>query len=192
MAASPYLGTVQAFGFPFAPKNWAQCNGQLIPIAQNQALFALLGTFYGGDGRTTFALPDLRGRAVRGYGQTPGLSPCPMGTVAGAEQVTLLATNLPLHNHMLTTTGAGPMVSDQPGQSPAPDNSNNVLGALNDPSLSATNNFYTSAAPNTNLNTGYGAPHLSNSGGSQPVDIMQPYLVVNYCIALSGYFPSRN
>lgn len=192
MASSPFIGQVQAFAFDFAPKNWAFCAGQIMPINQNQALFSLLGVTYGGDGKTTFGLPDLRSRAVRGYGQGPGLSACPMGSKTGAETVTLTLNNLPQHNHMLTTTGAGPMASDQPGASPQPSPSNNVLGQLNDPTISATNNFYTNVAPTINLNTGYPGPSLSYTGGNNPVDIMQPYQVVNYCIALSGIYPSRN
>jgi microcystin-dependent protein len=194
MAVTPYIGQVQAFSFSFAPRGWALCQGQLLPINQNQALFALLGTFYGGNGTTNFALPNLQGRAVRGYGSGPGLSACNMGQVSGTENVTLLVSNLPPHNHNLVVTpGSGPKASASDGASPDPSATNNVIGQLNDPGFSALNNFYNNdTAPAIPLNTGSGAPSLSSSGSSQPVNIMQPYIAINYSIALVGIFPSRN
>ncbi len=192
-ASTPYLGQIQAFGFNFAPKNWAQCNGQLLAIAQSQALFALLGTTFGGNGTTTFQLPNLQSRAPRGAGQGPGLSACVMGQISGTENVTLTIANLPAHNHVLSSTGAtSPKVSSQPGAAPEPSPTNNVLGALNDPSVTATNAFYNSQAPDIPLKSASGTPSLSNTGGSTPTPVMQPYLVVNFCIALAGVFPSRN
>ncbi len=106
----PYIGQIQAFGFNFAPVGWAQCNGQLLPIAQYQALFSLLGTTYGGDGQTTFALPDLRGRSIVHYGSGPGLSPVQLGQNGGHETVTLTINQLPSHNHAVSVavnTGNG-------------------------------------------------------------------------------------
>lgn len=192
MASTPFIGLVLPFAFDFAPKGWAMCQGQLLPINQYQALFALVGTTYGGNGTTNFGLPNLQGRAARGYGQGPGLSACTMGQVAGTETITLTVNNLPNHTHVLTSAGTGPKVSSQIGTSPSPSSATNVLGALNDPNLTAVNNFYNSATPNINLNTGYAAPALANNGGNQPVNIMQPYIALNYCIALVGIFPSRN
>lgn len=194
MASTPYIGQIQAFSFNFAPRGWALCTGQLLPINQNQALFALLGTYYGGDARTTFGLPNLQGRAAKGQGQGgSGLSPCVMGQVNGAEHVTLTVTQLPSHNHTLTVyPGSAPKVSSQPGTAPEASPGNATLGQLSDPSVSALNYFYNNQQPDTPLNSGYPSPALANAGGSLPVDIMQPFLVINYCIALLGLFPSRN
>jgi microcystin-dependent protein len=193
MATTPYLGQVQSFSFDYAPKGWSLCNGQILPITQYQALFSLLGTFYGGDGRVTFALPNLQSRAIRGYGAGTNLSICNMGQVNGVENITITTAQMPAHNHMLVAgPSTGPKVSSQVGVDATPSSTNNVLGQLTDPSLGATNNFYTNQAPDTHLNNGSGVPGLAPSGGSQPVNIMQPFTTINFCIALQGLYPSRS
>lgn len=193
MASSPYLGQIQAFSFDWAPKYWAQCNGQIMAINQNQALFSLLGTVYGGNGSTTFQLPNLQSRAPRGQGQGVGVSPCVMGQVAGVENVSLTVTNLPMHNHVLVgSAGTAPKASSAVGTVSAPSATENTLAALTDPNLSVINNFYNAVAPDITLNTGSTTPSLSVSGGSQPVSIMQPFLAINFCIAVAGIYPSRN
>ncbi|MEZ0487893.1 phage tail protein [Fibrella aquatica] len=171
-----YLGTIKAFGFGFAPRGWAMCQGQLLSIAQNSALFALLGTTYGGDGQTTFGLPDLRGRTLVGLGQGPGLSNYSQGQLGGTESVTLTANQLPAHTHPLALNAfqeAGNVASPT-GASPA------TSGSL-DPE------YRTQGTPTT-----MAAQQTGQAGGSQPHENRQPYLAINYCICLDGLFPSRN
>ncbi len=163
--AEPFLGEIRIFSFQQAPVGWAQCNGQLLPINQNQALFALLGTTYGGNGQTTFALPDLRGRAPVHVGGGAGTQ----GAASGEEAHTLTISEMATHQHLASASNAN---ADQPIPS----------------ILASANNAYTSAANLTTL-----LPQtISNAGGSQPHVNMQPYLVLNCCIALQGIFPSRN
>ena len=164
--ADPFLSEIRIFAFNFAPKTWAQCNGQLLPINQNQALFALLGTTYGGNGQTTFALPDLRGRAAMHEGSGHNL-----GEKAGSESVTLTVQQLPTHIHFVNAATSN---ADSP-----------ALGAG---SLAAFNNGYRAATTPVALQPGT----ISNTGGSQPHQNMSPYNVVNFCIALIGIFPSQN
>lgn len=167
--AEYFIGQISLYGFNFPPRGSAQCNGQLLPINQNTALFSLLGTQYGGNGTTTFALPDLRGRASVGYG---GASGFPIGQVSGTENVTLATSNMPTHTHQVNgSTAAGD------NRIPA----GRVLGASATP-------IYAAATPNVTLN----AQSVASAGGNQPHPNMQPYSVVNFCIALSGIFPSRN
>ena len=163
--AEPFLSEIRIFSFNFPPKGWALCNGQLMPINQNQALFALLGTTYGGDGRTTFALPNLQGRTPMhmGNGHT-------LGEKAGEEAHTLTTQELPTHTHLLRANG-------QNGTKAGPANS--VLAAA--PVYHAASNL-TPLNPTSVSNVGGGQPHLN----------MQPYLALNFCIALLGIFPSRN
>jgi microcystin-dependent protein len=161
---TPFIGQLMPVSFGFAPKGWALCNGQFMAINQNQALFALLGTEYGGNGQTTFALPDLRGRTPIHRG--PGLA---IGQNAGEEFHTLVQSEMPAHDHSLLASA-----SDADQLVP------NILGA-------ATNLYH---AP-THL-TSLRAGTLTNFGGSQPHENRQPYLVINWCIALQGIFPSRN
>jgi microcystin-dependent protein len=165
--SEPFLSEIKMVSFDFPPRGWALCNGQLLPINQNQALFSLLGTTYGGDGRVTFALPDLRGRTPihEGAGHT-------LGERAGQEAHTLSVAELPEHNHAV-------MVSTDPADSPIP--TGNVLA-------SSLNEFYTSAANLVALQVGT----VGNAGGGQAHNNMQPFLVINFCIALQGIFPSRN
>jgi microcystin-dependent protein len=194
----PFIGQIQAFGFSFAPRGWALCQGQILPIAQNTALFSLLGTTYGGNGQTTFGLPDLRGRAAIGQGQGPGLQIYPIGQKAGVENVTLTVLQMPIHNHPFTASGgAGGAVkaSSSPGLAAAPSATNPTLAAVNDPDGGITINMYNAATPDITLNTGGGSGGggtVGNNGGSQPLGILNPYLTINYSIALLGIFPSRD
>lgn len=167
-----FIGQIMPAGFNFAPKYWALCNGQQLPIAQNQALFSLLGTMYGGNGVQTFALPDLRSRTPLGV----NVSYYPQGTVGGTENVTLLDTNLPTHTHLLVG-------SNQNGNSRAA--TNNVHATL---TSTAAAPYYTPAAALTVLPP----QNLAPAGGNQPHPNLQPYTVINFCIALQGIFPSRN
>jgi microcystin-dependent protein len=171
--SEPFVGEIRMFGFNFAPQGWAQCNGQLLPIDQNTALFSLLGTTYGGDGRTTFALPDLRSRVPVGQGQGPGLSSYAEGQAGGAETVTLVAAQMPGHTHPVKAS-SGPANSDQPG--------GRALAR-------SASHIYT-AKPDTS--TVMNADMLGDAGNSQPHDNIQPYLAVNFCIATAGIFPSRS
>jgi microcystin-dependent protein len=179
MSDTPFLGGIFMFAGNFAPRGYALCQGQILAISQNTALFSILGTTYGGNGQTTFALPDLRGRAPVGQGQGPGLSSITLGEVAGTESATMLTTNMPAHNHTLAcdtnpaSVGApsGNLLADsgtsQSGGVPIYSNSNTPNGALNQQSIGI-------------------------AGGSQPFGIRNPYLGINYIIALQGIFPSRN
>ncbi|MBI1385543.1 MAG: phage tail protein [Rhizobiales bacterium] len=167
--SEPYIGQVQLFGFNFAPRGWAFCTGQLLAIAQNTALFSLLGTTYGGDGRTTFGLPDLRGRVPIGAGQGPGLANYTWGDRAGREQVTLTISQMPSHTHV----------------------SNAITGPADFSSAPRNNRAY--VVEPTGVTEYDGKPAvIQNSGGSQPFDIRNPYLAMNYSIALLGIFPSRS
>jgi microcystin-dependent protein len=171
-----YLGQVMMFGFNFAPRGFAQCNGQIISIAQNSALFALLGTTYGGNGQSTFGLPDMRGRAALHFDGN-----FPLGEIAGTETVTLLTTEMPSHKHAVNS-------NDQNGtQSLA---TGHLMGKAETgkPASPTPVNAYAVGAPNTILN----AQSLSFYGGNQPHDNMQPSLVINFSIATTGIFPSRN
>lgn len=162
----PFLGQIMLVGFNFVPRGWASCSGQLLSIAQNSALFSLLGTQYGGNGQTTFALPDLRGRTPVHQGNGPGLSNYTPGDAGGTESVTLTTNNLPPHAHSLNGPAAE-QTTDRPSGKVAPA----VGGAYGVPS----------EIPGT---TGV-------AGNGQPVENRSPYLVMNYVIALEGIFPSR-
>ncbi|MBI1407811.1 MAG: phage tail protein [Caulobacter sp.] len=158
------------------------CAGQLLSIANYSALFSLIGTTYGGNGTTTFGLPDLRGRVLVGQGQGPGLSDYAMGEMTGSQTVTLLSTNMPQHNHMLNASGvAGTSASPQ----------NNFLALTNgfDP---GSGNPVTVDVYATSANTTMNPMAVGLAGGSQPFSILQPLLTVNFCIAVEGIFPSRN
>ena len=173
--ADPFLGEIRMFGGNFAPTGWALCNGQLLSIAQNTALFSLLGTIYGGDGVTTFALPDLRGRVPLNQGQGPGLSAYTPGEQTGAESVTLLVNQMPIHNHAVNADGQASGKNSPAGNFPG-----TVAGT-------ATEKMY-SGASNTTMNQ----TMIGNAGGSQPLRIIQPVLCVTFIIALNGIYPSRN
>lgn len=173
--SEPFLGQICSFGFQFAPKGWAFCAGQILPIAQNTALFSLLGTTYGGNGQTTFALPDLRGRVGINQGQGPGLSNYVLGQQSGTQTNTLTVANLAAHNHMVACSN----LDGNPNATKSPDK--NYPG-YNDgsPSYSTTTNALMNPAM------------TALTGQSVPVNNMQPYLCINFCIAMQGIFPSRN
>ncbi len=193
----PFLGQIMMVGFNFAPRGWALCAGQLLPISQNQALFSLLGTTYGGDGRTTFALPDLRGRCAVGMGQGPGLTLRNQGEMAGSENTTLTVANIPAHTHPAEVDNIQTqiMASNAAGTEDVP-------GTNNATTLAASTNqgrgvdIYNSSTPNVVLNTGSspatGTVTVGITGANQPFNNMQPYLGVNYIIALNGIYPSRD
>lgn len=171
--ATPYLGTIAMFAGNFAPAGWALCQGQLLAIDQNNALFALIGTFYGGDGQTTFGLPDLRGRTIIHWGQGPGLSPYVIGQLSGVEQVTLTAAMTPAHTHQFPATT---------------DAANGQLPVGNQLATAAVN-AYQSGVPAQSLAGVTISPYV---GGNQPHENRMPFLTVNFIIALQGIFPSRN
>jgi microcystin-dependent protein len=188
MSIEPYISELALFPFNFAPKGWALCQGQLLPINQNQALFALIGTTYGGNGQTTFALPDLRGRVPLGFGQGPATSYFP-GERAGAEAVTLSASNLPPHVHAIDANELTGTVSC----STAAANQRTPSGGVPAVEAVGVTAMYSSEAPDSNMRAGSVSVATTSgaSGGGQPHSNMQPYLVLNYCIALVGVFPSR-
>jgi len=174
--ADPFIAEVRIFPFNFAPTGWAFCNGQLLPISQNTALFSLLGTTYGGDGRTNFALPNLQGSVPMHPGQGPGLSQHDLGETGGVQTVTLLESEIPSHNH---TVGA----------------QNSPLGGVAVPSAGTTlnrpasGNLFFAGSP---TQVAMQSDAIQASGGGQPHNNMQPYLTLNFCIALQGVFPPRS
>jgi microcystin-dependent protein len=170
-----YLGEIRLVSFNFAPKYWAQCNGQLLPINQYQALFALLGTYFGGNGTTNFALPDMRGRAPVSQSQN---GQYPLGMKQGTENVTLNSTEIPQHNHFVQAVNSAGATQRA---------INNLLAR----SASATGPGAVYTASPANL-TALNQASIQPYGGSQPHNNMQPYLAMTYCIALQGIFPSRN
>lgn len=171
----PFIGEIIMFGGNFAPRGWALCDGSLLPISQNQALFSILGTTYGGDGRTTFALPDLRGRAPIHAGSGPGLRPRSLGQKGGEEDVTLTSNQMPAHTHDVGC-------SAQVGNAGTP--AGNVPAA----EKAAAADVYQTSAPNQTMSSAM----IHSAGGGQSHDNMQPFLAVNFIIALVGTFPSRN
>lgn len=184
----PFIGLITMFGGNFAPRGWAFCQGQILSIAQNTALFSILGTTYGGNGQTTFALPDLRGRVPTGTGQGPGLLLVNQGEMAGSPTNTLLITNMPAHNHTATASG-GTAASTSVGTLQAP-TAGSLLAQSNqrDAQYIELENAGTAVllgGNQTNVNIGI-------TGGSQPFSITQPYLGLNFIIALEGIYPSRN
>jgi microcystin-dependent protein len=172
--ADPFIGEIRMFGGNFAIQGWAFCDGSLQSIAQNDALFALLGTTYGGDGVQTYALPDLRGRVPVNQGQGAGLSNYVIGQRGGAETVTLSGSQLPQHQHIAVGT-----VQGAPTSNPANNNWGN--------SSPAANSFGPGASANATMN----AASIANTGGNQPHENMLPFLVINYIIALFGIYPSQ-
>lgn len=194
-AVDPLLGSISMFAGNFAPRGWALCQGQLLAISQNTALFSILGTTYGGDGRTTFALPDLRGRAPVSSGHGPGLSQRNLGSRSGTEITTLSINNLPNHSHNATfTQTAGvsttPAVADEANTD---EPTNNKLAI---PNISGANKVYSNATADANLANGTatvaGNVTIAPTGNQQAFNNMQPYLTINYVIALVGVFPSRS
>jgi microcystin-dependent protein len=161
------LGEVKMFAGNFAPRGWMKCEGQLLPIANYSALFSILGTQYGGDGRTTFGLPDLRGRVAMGTGTGNGLSPSVIGQMKGQEQTTLTTSNLPAHNHAVEEKQSEPVEVQTPREPDAP------------------------RVP-VDVPTGVSPVQTTTTGGSTPVNNMQPSLSITYIICVDGYYPSRN
>lgn len=181
--AENFLGRIMPVGFNFAPRNFALCNGQLLAIAQNQALFSLLGTQFGGNGTTNFALPDLRSRTPVAFGSSadPGWNPSPMsiGEQSGTENVTLLTTQLPTHNHQVLAT-----TSDASSRNP----SGRLLATSTDTAVDPAMLYAPSSGPVVAMNPA----SVGVAGSTQPHSNVQPYTTINFCIALAGVFPSRN
>ncbi|HEX8283557.1 MAG TPA: tail fiber protein [Pyrinomonadaceae bacterium] len=169
--ADPFVAEIRMFGFNFAPTGWAQCNGQLLPLSQNTALFSLLGTFYGGDGKSTFALPNLQASTPVHSGQGQGLSEYFLGQQGGTQFVTLLESEMPFHNHSFTASEEQANENNAAGNVPA---GGVAIWAVDNPGL-----------------TPMGFQTLTPYGGSLPHNNMMNYLVVNFCIALQGVFPAR-
>ena len=167
----PFIGEIRIFSWGFAPKNWAFCNGSILAITQNTALFSLLGTTYGGNGTSTFALPNLVGRAAMGAGAGPGLTSRPLGQASGAATVTLQSTEVPAHGHALMATAQDAATTNPSGQ------------------MLAMTRHATYQPPGTLAPMN--AQALEPSVGGQPHNNMQPHLVMNYCIALTGIYPAR-
>lgn len=176
----PFFGEIRPFAFNYAPKGWAQCNGQLMAISQNTALFSLLGTTYGGDGRSTFALPNLMGSLVVHAGQGPGQN-WYLGQSQGSETVQLTTAEMPLHTHTLTATST-PATTTQAGTTAQL--ANGFEGNFQESTATLA---YSASPPNQPMSNG----SLTASGGGQPHTNMMPSLAVNYCIALTGIFPQR-
>lgn len=174
----PYIGEIQLFGFNFNPRGWAFCNGATLSISQNTALFSLLGTTYGGNGQTTFQLPNLAGRAACDEGNGPGLTPRTRGQAFGVNTVTLTTTQIPQHNHGVTAYS-----QPDPAKRSGTPVSNGGLSIL---TVSPTAKTFSSASPNAQL----AANMIGTTGGGQPHANEQPYLGVNFCIALQGIYPS--
>ena len=196
--ATPFIGEIIYFGGNFAPVNYAMCQGQLLAISQNTALFSILGTTYGGNGQNTFALPDLRGRAPVGPGQGPGLSNYVLGQLSGAESVTLSSANLPIHTHGATFAGTGSSLNaatvKASVQTPA---AGTVLARATDTGGgTAAPQMYAPAGTPTPAALGglnvAGTVTVSPAGGSAPFSNVQPILAITALIATQGIFPSRN
>ena len=179
MANEPYLGAIFMFAGNFAPRGFALCQGQLLAISQNAALFSILGTTYGGNGTTTFALPDLRGRGPIGQGQGPGLPNVTLGEVGGNSNITILTGNLPAHTHTVNvSTGSAGQASPQ----------SNFPASIVDSTGAGGNGYNTTATAGATFNPGA----VNLTGGNIPLNVQDPYLGINYIIALTGIFPSRN
>lgn len=175
---TPFIGEIQVFGFNFAPRDWALCNGAILPISQYTALFSLLGTNYGGNGQSNFQLPNFASRVACEQGQGPGLTQRDLGETFGVASVTLNINEIPQHNHVINAF----VQSDQGKRVSTPV----ANGGLSQPSVAANKPFL-NAAPSTQF-----APNMigASANGSQPHENQQPYLAVNFCIALNGAFPS--
>lgn len=189
-----YTGEIQLFAFNYAPYNWSICAGQILAIQQNTALFSLLGVNYGGNGTSTYGLPNLMSRVAIGQGQGPGLTPRDLGETGGVENVTMIYSEMPVHTHTVTGSSNMANVSDQNGTQPGPSSAAHTLGAFVDTlNLTATNDAYNNQAPDIPLNVG---PALSGTigatGGNFPFSIMQPTLGLNYCICQYGIYPARS
>ena len=172
--ADPFVAEIRIFPFNFAPKGWAWCNGQLLPLSQNTALFSLLGTTYGGNGKSNFALPDLQGRAAMHPGQGPGLSLHDLGETGGSETVTLLDSEMPAHSHTMRAVSELGDLAD-------PTNRSMARAPTGNPYQTVTNSNVVQMSPQA----------LALAGGDQPHNNLQLYLTLNFAIALQGVFPPR-
>src|SRR5947209_3774818 len=180
--SSPFVAEITIFGFNFAPKGWALCAGQLLPISQNTALFSLLGTMYGGDGKSTFALPNLQDQTAVSFGQGPGLSEYFEGEQVGVPTVTLLTSEMPIHSHFFSAnTAAGTTIAA----------SGNQLGVGQAGTKAASYNANIFSTAINKATTGLSPNAVGISGQSQPHNNMQPYLTLNFCISMQAVFPPR-
>jgi microcystin-dependent protein len=179
--AEPFIGEIRAFGENFCPRSWSEADGKLLAISQNTALFSIIGTTFGGDGRTTMALPNLRGRFATHAGRGPGLPDQRLGQRSGATTTTLTTANMPSHNHLVTATNAQ-------GNKFGP--GGDLLGDPNNDETNSDARIYAdgSLTPNRVMNPAM----ISNTGGGQPLSIQAPFLAMKWCIALFGVYPSRN
>ena len=193
--SDPFIGQISMFAGNFAPRGWAFCNGQLLSVSQHTALFSILGTTYGGNGQTTFALPNLQGRVPVHIGQSPDTSNYMLGEAGGVESVTLTISQMPAHSHLVTETGSGSLqvagIGSNASTTPSP--TNNILGA------SAAGGSPSAAIWSDELNDPVSLANPINAnfiaqlaGGSQPFSIRNPYLGMNFIIALEGLYPTRN
>ena len=185
MSTEPFIGEIKILGFNFAPKGYQTCQGQLLSISQNTALFSLLGTTYGGNGSQTFGLPDLQGRMPIGQGSGPGLPAHSMGEISGTPSISLLTSNLPTHNHGLNAVSVKIKASSATADE---------VGADGNFSATTANASYSGSGASAGIYTG--ATEVSgqtdSTGSGFPINISNPYLVINYSIAIYGIFPSRN
>lgn len=175
--SDPFLGEVQIFGFDFAPNEWAQCNGQIMPIAQNTALFSLLGTNFGGDGKVTYALPNFQGKAACAAGQGPGVTGRAIGEAFGSETVTLLTSEMPSHNHAFHVFNQGD-AAKRHGM-PSPGDALSIPGVVKP------------FVPGGTVSGNFPMAMVTSAGSSQPHENRQPHMALNFCIALRGLFPQR-
>lgn len=180
--AEPFIAEIVLFGGNFAPRNWSFCNGSLLPIASNTALFSLVGTIYGGNGSTTFGLPDLRGRTAVHQGNGPGLQPVSLGETGGSESITLTQNNLPSHTHVASSSVA---VNDATGDQRSPGGHFLARDSSND-------RLYSNGIPAASLNAGAVSVNVGSTGSGAALSNRTPYLGIHYIIALQGIFPSRN
>lgn len=183
--SQPFVGEIRMFGGNFAPSGWMFCEGQLLPISENETLFQLIGTTYGGDGQQTFALPDLRGRGPIHFGQGPGLSAYTLAQTGGVETVTVTSNQMPAHNHVLSAADIAPRCASTPGTDRSPVNK---VFAVESAGVTA---LYSNAAPDANMGGLTGTAGVANAGGSQPHNNMPPYLCVSFIISLFGIYPSQ-
>lgn len=182
--SDPFVAEIRMFAGNFAPTGWAQCNGQLLPISQNTALFSLLGTFYGGDGKSTFALPNLQGSSPMHQGQSTTGTEYFLGQQAGSETVTLIQSEMPAHTHSLQASNND---ADANGNGASPTNQLPAKGAYDDGSNAGVVAFYSTTAPNVQMNPNA----VAIAGSSFPHNNMMPYLTVLFIIAMQGVFPAR-
>jgi microcystin-dependent protein len=182
--SDPFVAEIRIFPFNFAPKGWAFCDGQILPLSQNTALFSLLGTTYGGDGRSNFALPDLQGSVPMHPGQGPGLSLHDLGETGGSDTITLLQSELPIHAHSLMATNTS-------ATSAAPGNGVLAMPSRQVGPVRIGENLYVDPTVDTSATVQLDPRALAAAGGDQPHNNLQPYLTINFCIALQGVYPPR-